>query len=439
MGKCCISSGGGILCIQVEDGLDALLQVADIEYLGAFRMPEETANTKFGFRSGTIAYNPSDDSLFVNCGSQSGTDAAFSRVCKVSIPALSLSGTIASLNRASIAIEAADVITGLTYNPAYGGNENDSGAPTAMHVFGSKLIFTCNQYYPNTDLLLSHGRCDLDLTNAEGMFRPNTGVNARYHNMGMCEIPAAFQDDFGGHTAIATRGGGSIVTNSSDGPAVMTFNSADVSATPFAATLRQRYTQGQLDPTSPDSTQTGGDLLWTWSNFINGGAIAFHSQGGKYGIAMFGTRAETAHWYGNGSYADWFNDVTFPTAENIPALKPGQSHYATFGNPSGWPATDDENRYYTDATGDNSKGTHGADLWTGIWLYDPADVLAGPELYSAQPYARGRLANPFNTVGDKYTGSGDYCPSNGRLYVPVRADTNGAEPVYLICVYQLPV
>ena len=434
-----INAAGRYLVLERGSAPVSLLQVSDFEYLGAFRLPVETGSTKFGFRGGAIAYDPNDGGMFVASGSQAGTDAAYSRVCKVSIPALSLSSTIASLNRATITIESQNVITGLTYSPAYGGNENDSGAPWSMHVFGSKLIFTANQFYPSTDLLLSHGRCDLDLTNAEGMYRPNTGVDARRHNMGMCEIPAAFQADFGDHTAMATRGGGSIITRSSDGPAVMTFNSADVSATPFAATLRQFYTSGQLDATAGTKAVGNPTLKWARSNFYRGGAMIFHNQGGKYGIAMVGIRAESAHWYGYGHYDNWRNDVgtTFPAEENIPALKTGQSHYATFGNAAGWPSADDEDRYFVDGKGDgSSKGEHGADYYTGIYFYDPADVLATT---TAQPYAVERLTNPFNTVGDKDTYAGDYCPSNGRLYLPIEGDTNGAERVPLILVYQLPV
>lgn len=422
----------------VQGGGSNLLTAADFTYLGAFRLPLSVPGTEFGFRGAVIAYDPNDGGMFVHCGQTGGDLSPFnSRICKVSIPALSTSGSLANLNRASITIPATDVITGRSYSPAMGNGENDSTAPKGMHVFGSKLVWTADQFYPGTPLIRSHGRCNLDLTNPEGMSQPATGVNARYSNMGMCDIPTEFQGAFGGHTAMGCRAGGSIVSLSSDGPALTTFNHADIGGDSFPATLRQHYTVAQLDPLSGTS-RGDADMLWVQSNAGYGMACAFHSGGGKHGVAFVTKRSEAGYWYGFGSYETWRNDpITFPNNSYIPMLKDGQSHYATFGDPAGWPLTDVEGRYYRDGRNNNEAGNHAGDYWTGLYLYDPTDVLAGPELHSARPYQVARLDNPFNTTGNKYVYAGDYAA--GLLFVPVEADFEGSSPVPVFCVYQLPV
>jgi hypothetical protein len=402
-------------------GAAELLAGGDVTRLGAFRLPVSTGSHFYGLAPGQIAFKTGNQ-LYVPSRQ---TDGAGTRlVTLVEYGSLSTSTTIADLPRATLVTDGQDVLT-----PVYTAPYDTLGG---MCVLDGDLLVQPDIYYDASGLAVDNVCVvPLALGSVAGPYRIGT-FYPRLGSNGLCAIPADWQAAFDGDDALCGCAGRSIVSNSSDGPSCASFTVADVGAVDAPATQRLYYATGELDD------GTGTDPVWSFAHTNAHGAAGmfFLSADSKVAIGFVIYKVTGVYWYGYSTYVEWRTDGAspFPAADDIPSLKAGQSHYATFGNATGWPATDTESRYESDPRG-GGKGTKGSEWAPTLYVYHPQDILDAADVNDPQPTVIA-LPSTLDDLGE-CLGSG-FDPATGRLFVARQLDSHGLDQSCLIEVYQLP-
>jgi hypothetical protein len=202
-----------------------LLQEADITYLGAFRVPQGSYNGQsYAYSGHTLAYYSTNNSLFM-----ASTNAQL--VSEFSIVTPSTDALVTNLNIATNIQAWEDITEGNRTSIGAGGSYcNPSGVFLGgLMVWGDKLIASLFAYYDaGLCAELSHFTSGLDLSETsdfDGMYRVgdetmNVGYRAGY----MAPIPSEWQSSFGGRTAVTGRAFFPIISRSSFGPSLWTFD-----------------------------------------------------------------------------------------------------------------------------------------------------------------------------------------------------------------------
>jgi hypothetical protein len=405
-----------------EGGGEAeLLAGGDITRLGAFRLPVSTGDHFYGYAPGQIAFKTGNQ-LYVPSRQTDGAGTRLMTIVEYS--SLSTSTTISELPRATLVTDGEAVLT-----PIYTSPYDTLGG---MCVLDGNLLIQPDIYYDASNLAADNVCVvPLDLSDVDGPYRIGT-FYPRFASNGLCPIPSDWQAAFDGDDALAGCAGRSIVSNSSDGPACASFTIADVGVVDAASTQRLYYSTGELHD------GTGTDPVWSFAHTNAHGAAGmfFLSADSKVAVGFVIYKVTGVYWYGYSTYVEWRTDGAspFPAADDIPSLKAGQSHYADFGNATGWPATDTESRYEEDPRG-GGKGTKGSEWAPALYVYHPQDILDAATLDEPQPTVIA-LPSTLDDLGE-CLGSG-FDPATGRLFVARQLDATGLDPVCLIEVYQLP-
>jgi hypothetical protein len=405
-----------------EGGGEAeLLAGGDITRLGAFRLPVSTGDHFYGYAPGQIAFKTGNQ-LYVPSRQTDGAGTRLMTIVEYS--SLSTSTTISELPRATLVTDGEAVLT-----PIYTSPYDTLGG---MCVLDGNLLIQPDIYYDASNLAADNVCVvPVDLSDVDGPYRIGT-FYPRFASNGLCPIPSDWQAAFDGDDALAGCAGRSIVSNSSDGPACASFTIADVGVVDAASTQRLYYSTGELHD------GTGTDPVWSFAHTNAHGAAGmfFLSADSKVAVGFVIYKVTGVYWYGYSTYVEWRTDGAspFPAADDIPSLKAGQSHYADFGNATGWPATDTESRYEEDPRG-GGKGTKGSEWAPALYVYHPQDILDAATLDEPQPTVIA-LPSTLDDLGE-CLGSG-FDPATGRLFVARQLDATGLDPVCLIEVYQLP-
>lgn len=362
--------------------LTGLLEEADFTYLGAFRMPESATGHYFGFARSKIAFDPADGKLFATCKQSSGGAL---RCCKLTIPALVTGGTVAALNRATITIDGTDI-----FSTIITGVYDSIGQ---MHVYGDKLIYDFGIFYDaGFSMTASHATCNLDLTGVAGPYTIGSLYPGKLWGP-MADVPADYQAGFGG-PVVTGRGGGNIVSTSSDGPCAVAFDPDDFGGT-VTSTTQVLYGTNEYEPLS-GTDGAGPNLLWCFPNNLAG---TFFADGASH--RCLGFVADQ----GTGVY--WYGDPNDPPEGGVNDPRGGQ-------------------------------GTHAPYYRLYLHLFDPEEVedAAAPE--DNVPYSVFELAHPFTvSEGDFRVNSATYDATNRKLYISMDgADMYGLDPVPLVLVYE---
>ena len=93
---------------QTDPTTAPLIQLSDLVYQGAFRIPGNTSND-FTYANDGLAHYVTNDSLFMKCKGASFNDTSQQKVTEVNIPALVNSSNINSLNTTTIRQNCADI------------------------------------------------------------------------------------------------------------------------------------------------------------------------------------------------------------------------------------------------------------------------------------------------------------------------------------------
>jgi len=202
-----------------------LLQESDLTYLGAFRVPQGSYNGQsYEYSGHTLAYYPTNNSLFM-----ASTNAEL--VSEFSIVATSTDSTVTNLTVASNLQAWEDITEGNRTSIGDGGAYcNPSGVFLGgLMVWGDELIASLFGYYDAGFCAeLSHFTSGLDLSDTgdfDGMYRvgdetKNVGYRAGY----MAPIPSEWQSSFGNRTAVTGHSFFPIISRSSFGPSLWTFD-----------------------------------------------------------------------------------------------------------------------------------------------------------------------------------------------------------------------
>jgi PKD repeat protein len=369
-----------LLVTVTPPSVSSLLHSSDVTYLGAFRLPSPTTGTYFGFTQGFIALDPNDNNLFVIC--KSSEEGGQSRVCKVSIPTPVLGSDINLFNRATLVQPGTDIFSNVMVAPY----DNISG----LHVYEDKLLWTISIYYDAANQsTASHCYCPRTLGPSSGPFRLDNNIYPQKLAGYMTSVPSEYQATFG--KVLTGRSGGNIITTSNDGPAAYGFDPSLLGST---QTVLEKisYDVGELDPNSHTSG-AGPNLIWNWAS--TGVGSFFHNK--TLGFVV--SRGKGVYWYGDGE----------GVGDGCSSSNPG---------PDCYPGA------VTDPYGGH--GTHAPPYVPSLYLYNSDDLF----LYEVTD-----LYHPFQA--NIKPGGCTYDSNTKRLYVSLRADMYGLDPVHVIAVYQL--
>lgn len=420
----------------------ARIQPSDLEYLGAFRLPDRVADSpdaegwEYGCQA--LAYRPDGDpggDADGYPGSLFGTGhEVYNYISEISIPAPSLSRNIEELNTATTIQGFHDVRAGLfdplnelprvamEYLPAQGGQTS------------AKLYLAWGQHFQedgSETAIASHAWCDTDLSN------PNTrgawwvGDESLYATNGyMMALPEAWAAQHTGGMLLATgrfRDGGW----SGMGPSLFAF-APWLDGNPPAAGARLNSRRLLLySNTRGEDTTNFRMNNYQHSDEWEGGA--FLTAGDRSAVVFAGTKGSGYLWYG------FFS----PRGDGMPCVEQGLTMVGCY-NPDG---TECPAALQGECPGHvaESRG-----WWSSRWdaqiiFYDAAElaaVAAGSEQpCQPQPYAVLDIddhlflnattdTNSIGTGNQRRFRLGEtaYDRQRGLLYIPERF-ADGAKPV----------
>ncbi|HWF86218.1 MAG TPA: HYR domain-containing protein [Vicinamibacterales bacterium] len=362
-----------------------LVQQSNLVYQGAFRLPGGSDDSNFVFGGQALAYNPANNSLFVEAAAINPQV-----VGEVTIPAtLVNSATLSSLTVATVLQTPTDPTEGHLTGSQTGGSVPAGLA--GLLVNNGQLYGAAGIYYDaNNELSSSHysRSTNLGVKSFDGFHALWNSTQQGFVSGYLAAIPSAWQtllhgDIFSGNF------GQPIVTRESWGPDAIAWSSADFDST---TTI----------PATPLVYYTGtNDTLGSWNG-----------QNVNFGMTSAGTGA--AFPVGTRSLL-----VVGLTGLGPACYGEGTSNQALAGQPVG-----DGAIYCYDPT-DSAKGTHAYPYRWNVWAYDANDlqgVVNGSKTpWTPTPYANFGLTFPSGTPGMNNglpnIGGVAYDPATNRLFV----------------------
>lgn len=260
------------------------LAIADISYVGGFRLPAESANgDTFSFGGRQLAFNPAANSLYV--GSRAG------RVAEVSIPSPVNTSNPNAMPFASYLQPFADPTEGRLAQITGEGVALDS-----LMVFGNRLYGTASVYYDaNNTQQVSHYSRSLQLN--ERSFQGWSSVWAAnrtgFVSGAMSVVPTEWRSLLGGSAATG-QCCIPVVWRTSWGPSAFAFDPTKiggqgvVSASPLLYYTQEHPTLGQWDNANP-----------TYGATIQMGGMAMIA--GTRTVLYFGRNGTGPNCYGSGT------------------------------------------------------------------------------------------------------------------------------------------
>ncbi len=341
-----------------------LLRQTDLIYVGAFRLPRESANQdSFGFGGLPIAFNTARSSLFV--GSRRGN------IAEVAIPEPAVSTAIGDLPFATYLQGFADPLEGHLQDAA-----PDRANPAALDgllVLGDRMFGTAAVYYDaGNSQRRSHFARSLALNESSysGLFPVWDSARTGYVSGYLALVPAEWQPLLGG-PAITGQCCIPIVSRTSYGPSAFSWNPADLGRTTAVHAVPLLYYPGD----HPLAAWDGTSVIYNGTTEIHGAVI----PDGTRTLLFVGRQGTGTFCYGEGGANAACND----------------------------PVNDD-------------KGNHAYPYRYQIWAYDLADladVKTGKRKpWDVRPYDIWVLSLPFDEPA-KHLGGVAYDPARRLLYV----------------------
>lgn len=394
-----------------------LLSESDLEYMGAFRVPQGDYGSPLysGFNYGgtALTYNPNNNSLFLVGHSW------YQLVAEITIPQEVKSTDLSDLPTAEVLQPFADPTEGNRSNIGEGGSGvSTSGTPLGgFLVWGNRLIGTVYGYYDAASVVrLSHFTSDLDLSKTgdfTGMYQvgaqpdvPNPAFIDGY----MARIPDEWQASFGG-PALTGNCCLSIISRTSLGPAASVFDPGQlggedpVPATPVVGYPINHATLGTYGDTDPLA-------LYNGSMSIKGMVFPEGSQS----LLFFGRRGKGEFCYGEG--------VTDPSLHKTNCDPQYPTVLCCYDPVNG------------------SKGGHSYPYVYLVLAYDALELLkvknGKKEMWEIVPYGVWEITFPFANDNPQILGVA-YDPATQKIFVAQDAgDTPGCcGHLPLIHVYHL--
>ncbi len=369
-----------------------LLQLEDLTYSGAFRVPHgpfgDPKGEGFNYADSGLTYNAANNSLFINGHVYTQLTA------EISIPEIVVSTRLEDLKTAPVLQNLSDITEGHLGNILAKGARTRSPLMGGILVYRNKLIGTAYDYYDASNASrLSHFTSELNLSQAgdfRGMFlvgadSSRTGFVSGY----MALIPPEWQAALGG-PALTGNCCISIISRTSWGPAASVFDpdklgianpvpSFPLIEYPSAHPLA-RYANGLANKLFEEGDEMRGLVFPVGSR-----SVLFF---GRHGLGPF--------CYGEGS--------------KNPALK---DHPESSRNGTG--------SCYDPVIG--SKGSHSYPYAHYVWAYDASDLVAVKKgrknPWDVRPYGLWTLPLPevFGIRGYAGIQGAAYDPATQRIFI----------------------
>lgn len=436
---------------------EPLLQLQDLAYEGAFRVPKgnlggsSTRGNTLAYGGQPIIYNPSRNSLLIADRDKN--------LLEISIPPAVKSSDITKLNTAKLIQPPINPTDNNWMNLAAGKLSTGiyDAVPGGGLIFGNKLILTAYEWY-GTLARYSHFVSSPDWssngvttssgfenlyqvgTNPVNPSAPNASLVGGY----MANIPLQWQPYLGG-PALTGMAAISIISRTSAGPAAYVFSPFDLKGadTVKPAEMLLGYPAGYQTALGSYSDKVNPQPIFNSGVEIRGLVFPSGSRSvlffGRYG---YGTKADGTtnagiNCYGAGttvlsevkSLAEmqtWFSEDITRTA-----YKCGPS---TISAASG-------NACCYDNVDPNVKGPHMVPYIYRIWAYDAKDLaeVHAKRLnpWDLKPYGVWDLDLPF-APGDRSILGAAYDPSTQQIFLSQRnGDKPALEPFPMIHVFKL--
>ena len=203
-----------------------LLDISQIQYEGAFRLPTTTfGNSSMNSAQGALAYNPANHSIFIVGHVQQQAIAEFK------IPELVLSNQLTDLNMAE------DPLQGFVsvLNRRIGSTQQTLDRIGGMALFegpqGPELLINAYMYYDasvsvDQSMLVVRNANDLNNSVVDGAFVVSGGPG---HTAGwISPVPRSWQEALDGTHITGQSSGMPIIGRTSVGPAAFSFDPYDV-------------------------------------------------------------------------------------------------------------------------------------------------------------------------------------------------------------------
>jgi hypothetical protein len=383
-----------------------LVQLSDLQYLGAFRVPDGGAQglpdqQTLRYAQGPLAFNPHSStnpnvpSLFAACFLNQGA----TNIGEISIPTpvISSSGNLNSLPTATMIQNCQNAENGASTQLSF-----SQGGIGGILISGTTLYFDVYNSYPagpfSGGAHYVKNSLNLSAADAKGPFLIDNSAsgNANFINGPMAWIPAEWQPLFGNKPAITYQCCISTISNTSWGPSAFAFDPAALGSTTTPSVALQWYTGSHATLGQWD----GGPLNYPphWNNAIVPGHRGLVLIPGTRSALYFTAQGQT-YCYGMGT-----------------------ANQSLAGQPV--PSTNGQVIYCYDPDGVDGKGDHGYPYRFQIIAFDLNDwaaVAAGTKQpYNVLPYAvwpLGPSAIPFTTgIHDSRSGGATYDPATRRIY-----------------------
>jgi hypothetical protein len=307
-----------------------LIQPADLQYLGAFRLPEGTNGTGWYYGGNAIAYYPDGDpggdadgypgSIF---GTGNEAELFVSEV-SIPVPVVSASRSVEELNVAATLQPFTDIFGGLLgymeqpqvgmcYLPAQEGQGS------------GKLHFCIGLHLQGTAFEPSHGWFETNLASPQTaglwVFGGYTGYVTNDY---MCEIPRAWADAHVSGQYLAT-GRAREGPWAGGGPGLFAYAPWRDGNPPTAGTSLSAITPlmlyGEQIPGVPELSFDEGQTIPTHTDGDRFRAVAWLTAGDRAAVVFAGTKTVGESWYGFANGVRWpydCADTTPPTCPQVP-------------------------------------------------------------------------------------------------------------------------
>lgn len=383
-----------------------VIQPADLEYLGAFRLPEASGGSSWEYSGRGLTYFPQGDpggEADGFAGSLFGVGHDQQQyVSEISIPAPVISKNLEELNTATTLQPFADITggmfgeteiprLGIQYRPAQDGQTSP------------RLHFVHGQHFQ--DFQPSHGWAEMDLSNPRPAGPWTLGSYTNYVSSDyLFEIPAEWGQNLPGQPSLATGRFREGVWGGR-GPALLAYQPPADGRLPAPGTALSNISvlllygvqdPGQTDIRSDESMQMNGynaDDSW-WGG-------AWLTSGERSAVIFVGTKGLGKSWYGFANGVEWAYDCAEQTPPTCPPVPD-------------WPY--------------ESRGYWAEGYQPQILFFNPADLAAAANglipTWQPQPYASLDLSATFfdpNIRLEDYktdlAGAVAYDRERGRLYI----------------------
>ncbi|MDP3990528.1 MAG: hypothetical protein Q8Q01_04980 [archaeon] len=386
-----------------------LLQPGDITYLGAFRLPEPSGGSGWGYSGYAATFYPNGDPSSNDNypGSIFAVGHEYQQqVSEISIPEPINSKNLENLNAATTLQPFADIRGNL-----YGEQE----IPRAGLVYyNNKLYFAWGQHF-EFEITPTHGRSNVDLSNpqTEGLWSVDDFTNYVVNDY-MFEIPSSW---------VATNTPGKPLATgrfrdglwSGRGPALFAISTNPTNRVLDTTTL---LLYGTPEQGNPEIISDESMAMNSFSETDEWSGGEWLTSGNKAALVFVGTKGVGKTWYG-------------------------------FANGIEYPTSGDENEIYPDVPDwpNDQRGWWSEDIQAQMIFYNPNDLAAVAKgemnSWEPQPYATLNL-NPYLIDpgfeierGKRYSlGAPAFDRENGLFYVFERM-ADGPDELSVVHVFKV--